>query len=154
MLLSLRSKSPKFLIAILVLSFFLIAANPLQEASGDILIYVQLAMAAFAALIGWPALLSTVIVAAQYFGWISAAVSDTVMFWANAVLFVVVLVLALLGKIDLVNQIDSTLGNIASLLTYVLIILGVPLGFKQSKDVQKRFHEAAFVQKGLMARDK
>lgn len=125
---------------VLIISFLMISSSAHAMAltqseppSGDILIYVQLAIAAFTALIGWPALLSVVISALLYFRVIAQSAVDTVMFWSNVLVFGAVLVLAIMGKIDLVNNIDSTFGNLAQLLTYLLIILGVPMSLIQSK---------------------
>jgi hypothetical protein len=131
---------------LLVLPLFLIAARPLQAPSGDITVFIQLALAAFTALVGWPALLSVLAIAAQYWGWITAAAAETFMFWANVLVFGGILVLALLGKIDLVNQIDATFGNLAKLLTYVLIILGVPLAFERSKTTEEKFRATRMFQ--------
>ena len=141
------------LISLVILSLFLIAARPLQEApSGDVLLYVQLAVAAFTALIGWPALLSTLIVAAQFFGWLSMAAAETLTLWANVLIFGGIFVLAILGKIDLVNQIDATLGNVAQLLTYILILLGAPLSFERAKTSQENFRATRFFQARVLAR--
>jgi hypothetical protein len=128
-------KRTLLVLLLLIASVLMIAAAPLQDEppAGDIQIYVELATAAFAALIGWPALLSSVTSALLYFRVIAQSAADTFMFWANVVVFGGVLVLAILGKIDLVNQIDSTFGNLGQLLTYLLIILGVPMGLIQSK---------------------
>ncbi len=131
---------------VLVISIMMIAAAPMQAPSGDILIFVQLAMAAFAALIGWPALLSTIVSALIYFGKISQATADVFMFWANVLVFGAIFILALLGKIDLVNQVDSTFGNLAQLVTYLLIVLGVPMGFERSKRTAERFVNTSFFQ--------
>lgn len=125
------------------------AAAPMQAPEGDILLYVQLAIAAFTALIGWPALLSTIVTALLYFGKISAANADVFLFWANALAFSAILVLALLGKIDLINQVDATFGNLAQLVTYILIVLGVPIGFERSKRTAEKFTTASFMQARL-----
>lgn len=136
----------RLLIVLLLLlaSLFLIAARPLQAPAGDVLLYVQLAIAAFTALIGWPALLSVLVLAAQWFGWLSLAASETFIFWANVAVFGGIFVLALLGKIDLVNQIDATFGNLARLLTYVLILLGVPVAFERTVATEERIHQTRF----------
>jgi hypothetical protein len=128
------------LICLLIVSpLLLIAARPLQGPDGDVLLYVQLAIAAFTALVGWPALLSVIALGAQFYGWLSAASAETFIFWANVLVFGGIFILALLGKIDLVNHIDATLGNLAKLVTYVLILLGVPIGFERTKATEERF---------------
>jgi len=140
---------------LLVLSLTLIAARPLQEApSGDVLLYLQLAIAAFTALIGWPALLSVIVVALQYFGRLSNTAAEQFLFWANVLGFGAVFVLALLGKIDLVNQIDATLGTLAKLLTYVLILLGAPMAFERAVVTQDRLRATRFFQARVLAQVK
>jgi len=94
---------------------------------------IQLALAAFTALVGWPALLAVVVVALQFFGWLSVASTDGFIFWANVVVFGGIFILALLGKIDLLSGIDETFGQVAQLITYLLILLGVPVGFNRAK---------------------
>jgi hypothetical protein len=137
------------LLAILVLVATSAFAPRAQEPSGDILVYVQLATAAFAALIGWPALLSTLVTAAEYFGWLSATVAEKFVFWANVLVFGGIFVAALLGKIDLINVVDSTFGNVAKLLVYVLIILGVPMGFNRAQVQRAQIRSAGFFQARL-----
>ena len=58
----------------------------------------------------------------------------------------------ILGKIDLVNQIDATLGNVAQLLTYILILLGAPLSFERAKTSQENFRATRFFQARVLAR--
>lgn len=142
------------ILSLLFVSLLLIAARPLQAPSGDVLLYVQLAIAAFAALVGWPALLSTVVIAAQYFGWLTTGAAESFLFWANVLVFVGVFVLALLGKIDLVNQIDATFGNVAQLLTYVLILLGVPIAFERAKSTEEKFRATRMFQARMVSRAK
>lgn len=138
---------------LVILSLLLIAARPLQEApAGDVLLYVQLAVAAFAALIGWPALLSTLVIAAQFFGWLSMAAAEKLTLWANVLVFGGIFVLAILGKIDLVNQIDATLGSVAQLLTYILILLGAPLAFERSTKTQDNLRATRFFQARVLDR--
>lgn len=139
---------------LLIISLFLIAARPLQAPSGDVLLYVQLSIAAFAALIGWPALLSVIVIAAQYFGWMAAAAAETFMFWANVIVFGGIFILALLGRIDLVNQIDATFGNLAQLLTYVLILLGAPIAFERAKNTEEKFMATRAFQARLASRSR
>lgn len=131
---------------VMIVSVLMIAASPMQAPSGDVLVFVQLAIAAFTALIGWPALLSTIVSVLIYFGKLSTAAADVFIFWANVLVFGAILILALLGKIDLVNQVDSTFGNLAQLVTYILIILGVPMGFERSKRTTERFVNTSFFQ--------
>ena len=137
------------LLAILVLMATSAFAPLAQEPSGDILVYVQLAAAAFAALIGWPALLSTIVTAAEYFGWLLVATAEKFVFWANVLVFGGIFVAALLGKIDLVNVVASTFGNLAQLLVYVLIILGVPMGFNRTQVQRAQIRSAEFFQARL-----
>ena len=139
---------------VLIISLLMIAATPLQAPSVDITIYVQMAIAAFTALVGWPALLSTLVLATQYFGWLTASMAETLMLWVNVVLFVGIFILAILGKIDLVNQIDSTFGAVAQLITYILILLGVPLAFERARATEEKIRTARFFQARIMSRAK
>ena len=142
---------------VLILSLFMIAAAPLpfqESPPSDILVYVQLATAAFAALVGWPALLSSIVAALEYFGWLSISAADTFMFWSNVVVFGGIFVAALLGKIDLVNVVDATFGTVAQLLIYILIILGVPLGFERAKGSEEKIRSSRFFQARVLSRAK
>jgi hypothetical protein len=94
---------------------------------------IQLALAAFTALVGWPALLAVAVVALQFFGLLKVASTDTFIFWANVIVFGGIFILAVLGKIDLLSGIDETFGQVAQLITYLLILLGVPVGFTKAK---------------------
>lgn len=143
-----------FLVALLVAALFLVAARPLQETSPGVTVLVQLALAAFTALVGWPALLSVIVIAGQFFGWLTAAASETFIFWANVVVFVGIFILAILGKIDLVNQVDLTFGNIAQLLTYIMILLGAPIAFERTKSTEERFRATRMFQARIMSRVK
>jgi hypothetical protein len=111
----------------------------------DIVTLAQLALAVFAALVGWPALLALIITALEYFGKVSPEGADKLNFWANAVVFVSIFVLALLGKIDLINVIDATLGRAAQLLAYLLILLGVPTAFAFTKNQHQGIRSASFL---------
>lgn len=104
----------------------------------DVVTLAQLAIAAFSALVGWPALLSVVIIGLQFLGLLKPEGVEKFNLFANVLVFGGIFVLALLGKIDLVNVVDSTFGNVAQLITYVLILLGVPLGFVRTQ----KEHEA------------
>ena len=106
---------------------------------------IQLVIGLVAGLVGFPALVSTIVTAMEYFNWLAPENTDTVIFWANAVAFVGVFVLALTGKIDLVNAIDSTLGQLAQIVTMVLILMGVPAGFAIAKAQHAQIRAARFL---------
>lgn len=102
----------------------------------DVATLAQLALAAFTALVGWPALLSVVITGLRFKGWVTAETAEKINLYANILVFGGIFALAVLGKIDLINTIDASLGNAAQLVTYLLILLGVPLGFGRTQNEQ------------------
>ena len=137
---------------VLLSSFFLIAARPLQAPSSDVSVIVQLAYAAFVALVGWPALLSVIVTALQYYNILGPSSAEKFMFWANAVVFAGIFILALLGKLSLVNSIDVVFGSLAKIVADVLILLGVPLGFRFARDHAESFRNTYMFQNGLQRR--
>lgn len=100
----------------------------------DFSAFVMLVMSVIAGLVGLPSLLSVLIVALEHWNLLSPENVDKFNFWANAVVFVGVAVLAFLGKLPLVNVIDTDLGSIAKLLTEILIILGIPTSFASARN--------------------
>jgi hypothetical protein len=139
---------------LLIVSLFSIAARPLQAPSPDVSVIVQLAYAAFIALVGWPALLSVIVTALQYYNVLTPSTSETFMFWANVVVFGGIFILALLGKISLVNSIDAAFGMLAKVLLDVLILLGVPLGFRFARDHAESFRNTYMFQNAVMRRSR
>jgi len=117
----------------------------------DIVLLAQMAIAAFTALIGWPALLSSVLTALEYFKVISAELAGTLNFWLNVGAFGGIFILAALGKIDIVSGLDVLFGNIAQLLAYILVILGVPVAFLITHSVRGQLRKSAFFAKRLTA---
>ncbi len=142
------------LVLLVIVSLFMIAARPLQEAPPNVAILVQAAIAAFMALVGWPALLSVIVLAGQFFGWLSASVSEPIILWANVAVFIGIFILAVLGKIDLVNQIDVSFGGVAQLVTYILILLGAPIAFDRTKSTEERFRATRMFQARALNRTK
>lgn len=138
------------LITIVCVSLFSIAARPLQAPASDVSVLVQLAYAAFIALAGWPVLLSVIVTALQYYNILEPSAAETFTFWANAVVFGAIFALALLGKLDLVNNIDATLGTLAKVVMDILILLGVPLGFKLTRGHVEDFRTTYMFQRGLL----
>jgi len=112
----------------------------------DFVILVQLALATLTALVGFPSLLSVVIAVLEHFSWLSPKKVNVFNFWANAVVFIGIFVAALLGKFDLINQLDSGLGVAAKWLIQVLILLGIPYGFAGAR----RLH--GHLRQGLLER--
>jgi len=110
----------------------------------DIVTLAQMAIAAFAALVGFPALLSTVLTFLEYFHVISATQAGVINFWANAAAFVVVFALAALGKIDIVSGLDALFGNIGHLLAYIAVILGIPTSFVLTNLWRGQLRQSAF----------
>lgn len=95
--------------------------------------FVMMIMAVMAGLVGFPSLLSVLVVALEHWGWLSPDKVDQFNFWANAIVFGGIAVLAFLGKLALVNIIDLDLGSLAKLLTEILIILGIPTSFASAR---------------------
>ena len=105
---------------------------------------VQMALAAFTALVGWPVLLGLVITILEYFGVLSPDSAGQFNFWANVAIFGGILVLALLGKVDLVSTLDALFGNFAQLISIVLVILGIPAGHVLTNAWRKPLRKSAF----------
>lgn len=118
----------------------------------DVVVIVQLAITAWLALKGWPLLLSTVLVAIQYFGKLSEEAASKVNFWGNIIFFGAITVLIALGKIDLVSTLDTTLGRFAQVLVYLLVLLGVPNGIAEVQKISKRFHAVSFIRSHFIAK--
>jgi hypothetical protein len=135
------------IIVVLVLGMLATPAYALQTEPTplDVVTLAQLAIAAFSALVGWPALLSVVITGLQFLGWLQAEAVEKFNLIANVLVFGGIFILALLGKIDLVNILDGTFGNVAQLITYVLILLGVPLGFARTQKEHEALMSASIV---------
>ncbi len=138
------------LMVLVCVSLLLIAARPLQAPSSDVSVIVQLAYAAFLALVGWPALLGVIVTALEYYQVLTPSTAETFMFWANVVVFGGIFVLAILGKLSLVNSVDVAFGMLAKVLTDVLILLGVPLGFKYTRGHVEEFRATYMFQRGLL----
>jgi len=111
----------------------------------DFVAMVQLVISLVAALVGFPALLSSILTALEYFQKIDEALSDKISFWANAGVFVGVFYMAVTGQLSLLNSIDEALGQFAKVLVQVLILIGVPTGFAITKNFQDKFRTAKFV---------
>jgi hypothetical protein len=127
----------RIVMLVLVLGAFATPALALQTeppAPLDVATLAQLAIAAFSALVGWPALLSVALIGLQAVGWLKAEAVEKFSLFANVLVFGGIFVLALLGKIDLVNVVDATFGNVAQLVAYILILLGIPLGFARTQN--------------------
>jgi len=117
----------------------------------DINALVQLAIATLMALVGFPALLSLVLTTLEYFGKITQEQADKINFWANAVAFVGIFILAVAGKIEMINQIDVLLSQVAKAALQILILLGVPAGFAITKAFHTQHRNASFVAPRLIA---
>jgi len=100
---------------------------------------LNLIFQAFAALVGFPAFLMSVINLAKYFGLPDNA-ADAVNFWGNVVAYVGVAVLVFTGKLDLLGGIDEALVGLAKLLADILIILS---GSVTSMVMARVYHKGA-----------
>jgi len=99
----------------------------------DFITLVQLALATLAGLVGFPSLLTVIIPLLEKIGWLASGNIDKFNFWANAVVFVGVFIASVLGKFELINDIDVTLGSIARWVTQLLILLGIPFSFSSAR---------------------
>ena len=70
----------------------------------------------FATLLGFPALLTTIINVGKQFGWIKDGWADKIVFGANLLAFLGVGIAALTGNIEILGEIDVKLGAVAKLL--------------------------------------
>lgn len=113
---------------------------------------VELVLSTLGTLVGFPVLLAVILTGLEYFGHITENIADKINFWANAVLFVGIFGLAITGNIELVNEIDNTLGQLAQVLLQVLILLGVPAGFLITKGFHSKSRETTFVAPRLMGK--
>jgi len=99
----------------------------------DFITLVQLALATLAGLVGFPSLLAVIIPLLEKLGWLAFENIDKFNFWANAIVFVGVFVAAVLGRFELINDIDATLGLVARWVTQLLILLGIPFSFSSAR---------------------
>lgn len=99
----------------------------------DFITLVQLALATLIGLVGFPSLLTVIIPLLERLGWLASSSIDKFNFWANAVVFVGIFIAALLGKFELINDIDATLGSVARWITQLLILLGIPFSFSSAR---------------------
>lgn len=115
----------------------------------DIVTLAQLAIAAFTALVGFPALLSVIFTLLEYFGIVSGSLVGVLNFWINVAAFVAIFILAALGKIDIVSALDAVFGNAAQLIGYILILLGIPTSFLMTNSLRGQLRSSAFFAKRL-----
>lgn len=115
--------------------------------------FVRLAIEVFSALVGFPVLLSLLITAAEYFG-LDEEVAGVVSFWTNVAVFVGVLVASILGKIDLVSGLDVVFGNLSQIISAVLVLLGIPVGFLMTNSWRVKMRTTKFVANRLYGFDK
>lgn len=87
---------------------------------------IQLIEAAFAALVGFPAVLTAVGNLLAYFA--PSLNLDAFYFWANVIGFGVVAFFVFTGQLDVLSNIDAALSGLAKLLADVLIIIGGAAG--------------------------
>jgi hypothetical protein len=111
----------------------------------DFITIAQLVLSVMALLVGFPSLLATVLTALEYFKVIDIAGADKISFVANALLFVGLFVLAVMGKLDLVNVLDAEAGQFAKILIQVLLLLGVPVGFSLTTHHYDNMRQANFL---------
>jgi hypothetical protein len=106
---------------------------------------IQLVLSLLTALVGFPSLVSVLLVLGEKFGWISSSNVDAWNFGFTAVAFVGIFVAGLLGKIDLINQIDVSLGEISKILVLVLTLLGIPVSFSFTRFQNREIRSVRFL---------
>lgn len=124
------------ILALLIVPFAL-AQSPTPPT--DVPTWVQATLELFSSLVGWPLALGAALAIALKLNWITPALSEAISFWANAVVFVGLAVLVLLGMTPLAAVIDATLGNIATFLTDILVIIGGVAGFAAGHQLSGHF---------------
>ena len=82
----------------------------------------------FATLLGFPALLTTVVSVGKQFGWIKDGWADKFVFGANLLVFLGVGIASLTGNIELVGDIDVRLAAIAKVLA-AFAVFATEMGF-------------------------
>ena len=102
----------------------------------DFLQLAQLVLAAFTALVGWPALLSAI---TQLVEWVKPSLSQyegIFHFWANALVFAGIGYLAYTNQLPLVSTLDVDFSQLAKLVLDVLVALGGgTVAFMQTRKV-------------------
>ena len=84
---------------------------------------LSIAWAAFLALVGWPAFRVAAINILKILKVVKDGTAAGWEYWSNALAFAGVAVLVFMGKYDLLGQIDVTLGNLASVLVSLAVLL-------------------------------
>lgn len=84
---------------------------------------LPIAWAAFLALVGWPAFRVALINILKILKVVKDGTAAGWEYWMNALAFAGVAVLVFTGKYDLLSSIDVTLGNIASVLVSLAVLL-------------------------------
>lgn len=98
---------------------------------------INLIVAAFSALVGFPAFLAALINLLKYLKVLPDGSADAVNFWANVIAFVGVGVAVFLGKTDVLNWVDGTLSGVAKILVDILVILS---GGLTSMVMARKYH--------------
>jgi len=98
---------------------------------------INLIVAAFSALVGFPAFLAALINLLKFLKIVPDGAADAVNFWANVIAFVAVGVLVFTGETDILSWIDGTLAGVAKILVDILVILG---GGLTSMVMARKYH--------------
>ena len=129
-----------FVIVLLSLIVFVVPAFALQtpEPPPSGVDIVGAVTAIFVTLVGWPSFLAAVLNLFKFAGWLPDNAAPVVNFWANIVAFVGVAVAVFTGQLDILSKVDVSLGNLANVITQILILLGGALG---SMTMTANFHK-------------
>lgn len=119
-----------FAIAIALILVFPVSAAPAMQVDPQpIDVLIQLASAAFFGLVGFPALFSSITTLLMLFGLIVQETADKLHIYLNIAVYGLVFAAVVLGRSDLVMQIDLYLGGLSTVLAAVISVLTGIFGF-------------------------
>jgi len=98
---------------------------------------INLVLAAFSVLVGWPAFLTAAINLLKFLKVLPDGAADGVNFWANVAAFVAVGVAVFTGKTDILSWVDASLVGLAKILVDILVLLG---GSMTSMAMARNYH--------------
>lgn len=98
---------------------------------------INLVLAVFSSLVGFPAFLAALINLLKFLNVLNDGNANTVNFFGNLLAFVVVGVAVFTGKTDVLSWIDGTLVGVAKILVDLLVLLG---GVLTSMAMARAYH--------------
>jgi hypothetical protein len=121
-------------LSVLLVMLFVVPAAFALQTEPPAPVGLDAAWAALIALVGWPAFQVAAINLLKLIRVIPDGAAGTVTFWSGAVAFLGVAYLVFTGQLDLLSSLDATLGQLATLIGNIIVILG---GFTASLAVNK-----------------